>query len=268
MCSPVADASLDALLAEAEALPLDGWDLSRLGDRISVAPLPWDLAEIVVRQAREAPDLLDLDTGGGEWLASLAHRPARVVATESWSPNVEVARRRLSRLGVTVVQTEPAPDNVDQPETGAGARLPFSDASFALVTSRHGSFVAREIARVLHPNGIFLTQQVGGHYGDFYEALELARPPAPPRRWNLGLAAEQLREAGLSVVESDEATEVTSFADVGALAWYLRLIPWAIPAFSIDTHRIQLERLHARIADEGPLSVRLPAFWLKALKPR
>lgn len=263
----MADASLDALLAEAEALPLEGWDLSRLGDRITVAPLPWDFAEIVVRHAREAPDLLDLDAGGGEWLSSLAHRPPRTVATEGWPPNVDVARRRLSSIGVTVVQTDPAPDNVDQPADGSRGRLPFPDASFALVTSRHGSFAASEVARVLRPNGVFLTQQVGGDYGDFHQALELARPPAPPRRWDVGLAGEQLTEAGLRMVESGEATEIISFADVGALAWYLRLIPWTIPDFSLETFRPQLERLHARIDREGPLAARLPAFWLKAVKP-
>jgi SAM-dependent methyltransferase len=264
----VADASPDALLAEAEALPVDGWDLTRLGDRVSVAPLPWDFAEIAVQEEREAPDLLDLNTGGGEWLASLAHRPPRTVATEGWPPNVEVARRRLSPLGVAVVRTEPAPDNVDQTRHDTGGALPFPDASFSLVTSRHGSFVAGEVARVLRPNGVFLTQQVGGDYCDFYEALELERPTAPPRRWDVHLAEEQLTEAGLRVVESDEASESIAFADVGALAWYLRLIPWTIPGFSIETYRTRLERLHARIADEGPLTMRLPAFWLKALKPR
>jgi hypothetical protein len=59
---------------------------------------------------------------------------------------------------------------------------------------------------------------------------------------------------------------VTSFADIGALAWYLKLIPWTVEGFSIETHRLQLERLHERIAANGPLSMRLPAFWLKAVK--
>jgi SAM-dependent methyltransferase len=263
----VADASIDVLLAEGEAVPLEGWDLSRLGDRMSIAPLPWDFAEIVVRHARAAPDLLDLDTGGGEWLASLAHRPLRTVATEGWPPNVEVADRRLSPLEVALVRTEPAPDNVDQTQRGAAGLLPFQDASFALVTSRHASFVASEVARVLRPNGVFLTEQVGGDYGDFYAALGLPPPPVPPRRWDLDLAEEQLTDERLRVVESEQANELISFADVGALAWYLRLIPWTIPDFSVETYRTQLQRLHEHIASEGPMTVRLPAFWLKAFKP-
>jgi hypothetical protein len=46
----------------------------------------------------------------------------------------------------------------------------------------------------------------------------------------------------------------------------LKLIPWTVEGFSIETHRLQLERLHERIAANGPLSMRLPAFWLKAVK--
>lgn len=247
-------------------LPAQGWDLGALGDRISIAPLPWDFDQTVLRDARAAPDLLDIGTGGGEWLASLAYRPPRTVATEGWPPNVDVAGRRLRPLGITLVACQPAPDNVSQLPDEPRGRLPFPSGSFALVTSRHESFVASEIARVLVPDGIFLTQQVGGDYGDFYEALELTRPPAPQRRWGLRFAGEQLASAGLRIVDSGEGTEVTSFADVGALAWYLKLIPWTIDNFSTATYRQQLERLHERIATDGPLSIRLPAFWLKAVK--
>jgi SAM-dependent methyltransferase len=235
-----------------------------LGDRISIAPLPWDFDHTVLRDARAAPDLLDIGTGGGEWLASLAYRPPRTVATEGWPPNVDVAGRRLRPLGITVVACEPAPDNVDQGPDEPRGRLPFPSGSFALVTSRHESFVASEIARVLIPDGIFLTQQVGGDSGDFYEALELPRPRSVAG--GLPLAGEQLASAGLGIVDSGEGTEVMSFADIGALAWYLKLIPWTIDNFSIATYRRQLERLHERIATNGPLSIRLPAFWLKAVK--
>jgi len=261
-----AQSSFDTLLEEADALPIAGWDFSVLGDRIAIAALPWDFDEIVASHARMAPDRLDIGTGGGEWLARLRARPARTVATEGWPPNVEVAARRLRPLGVTVVVTEPAPDNVDQVAHESRGQLPFPSESFALVTSRHEAFVAREVSRVLVPDGIFLTQQVGGDYRDFYDALELPRPPVPQRRWNLSLAEEQLAGAGLRLVDSGEAMEAVSFSDVGALASYLKMIPWTVENFSIRTHRLQLERLHQRISTDGPLTVRLPAFWLKAVK--
>jgi hypothetical protein len=42
--------------------------------------------------------------------------------------------------------------------------------------------------------------------------------------------------------------------------------PHAVENFSVETHRPQLERLHERIATEGPVTAELPAFWLKAVK--
>jgi SAM-dependent methyltransferase len=207
-----------------------------------------------------------METGGGEWLAALPNRPPRTVATEAWEPNVEVAGARLRPLGVTVVQNEDAPDNVDQRPDETRGRLPFPAESFALATSRHGTFVATEVARVLTPGGIFLTQQVGGNYDDFYDALGLPGPGRSAAQWELPLAIRQIEAAGLRVTDSGEGTEVTTFADVGAVAWYLKAIPWVVEGFSIETHRPLLERLHERMDATGPISMRMPAFWLKATK--
>jgi SAM-dependent methyltransferase len=252
------------LLAEAQTLPVDGWDLARLGSRITVEPPPWDFDAVVDAHAASAANLLDLGTGGGEWLAERARRPPQTVVTESWPPNVPVARARLEPLGITVVAVEPTPDNVVQELHHHLPPLPFPSASFALVTARHQSFVATEVARVLAPGGVFLTQQVGGDYGDFYDALGLLRPP--PGRWNLPLAEEQLHAAGVETVDAAEGQETTVFADVGALAWYLRLMPWTVEGFSITARRANLERVHRRIERDGAVRVTLPAFWLKAVK--
>jgi SAM-dependent methyltransferase len=241
--------------------PLAGWNLGALGPRIAIEPLPWDFDAIVVQHARDSSDLLDIGTGGGEWLASLPERPPRTVATESWPPNVPVAEARLGPLGITVRATPAAPDNVDQTAGAPGQTLPFPDGGFSLVTARHSSFVAADVARILRTGGTFLTQQVGGDYPDFYEALGL-EPPVVARRWDLDLAGRQLNSAGLEVVECAAGEQVTVFADVDALAWYLQLIPWTVEGFSRVTHATELEHAAARI----PLRVRLPAFWLRALK--
>jgi methyltransferase family protein len=254
-----------ALLREAEELPVDGWVPTALGDRLRVAPLPWDFDAIVARYVRASPDLLDLGTGGGEWLAGLPSRPPRTVATESWPPNVPVARERLSSYGIDVVVTEPAPDNVSQHAHDQRGNLPFASESFALITSRHTAFVADEVARVLSVRGTFVTQQVGGDYGDYYEALGLPRPPV--EYVDLKLATEQLERAGLAVTDGDAGIEETTFADVGAVAWYLRLIPWTVEEFSVSRYYDRLVCLQERIEHEGSFTARLPAFWLAATRP-
>ncbi|MGH3105361.1 MAG: class I SAM-dependent methyltransferase [Gaiellaceae bacterium] len=259
--------TIDQLLEEASSVPVEGWDFTRLGVRISTKPGPWNFEQIVIEHVRDAADLLDMGTGGGEWLALLPYRPSRTVATEAWPPNVDVARARLRPLGISVVSVEGAPDNAGQQPDEKRGRLPFPTASFDLVSNRHDSFLASEVARVLTPGGTFLTQQTGGNYGEFYDALELSHPSRPALEWSLSLAAEQIRTAGLSIADSAEGAEETTFADVGALAWYLRAIPWVVEGFSVDTHRPQLERLDERIRSEGPIRFRQPSFWLKAIKP-
>ena len=248
------------LLAEAERRPLVGWDLDYDG-RIGFAA-PWDFEALVDAQVRTAPDLLDMGTGGGEWLSRRPFPKGRTVATEGWAPNVAVARGRLGPLGAQVVAVEGAPDNADQARAGQLPRLPFADAAFHLVTNRHESFVAAEVARALAAGGRFLTQQIRGDFDAPLRALlDLApRPPGPV--WDLAEAVRQAQAAGLQVTRSGEGEARITYADVGALAWYLLNLPWVLPGVAADAWRGQLAALHGR----GALSVAQPMFWLEARK--
>lgn len=55
------------------------------------------------------------------------------------------------------------------------------------------------------------------------------------------------------------------FADVGALAWYLRNLPFIIPDFDIDRARLRLERLHRETGGMG-ITARQPVFRITARK--
>lgn len=258
--------SLSVLLEEAATHPVGGWDFSWLGDRMETQPLPWDFAEVVGRLARSANTMLDLGTGGGEWLASLPHRPALTVASESWRPNVAVARDRLAPLGVDVIEVENCPDNDDQGSEGAdGPRLPFEDCAFELVIARHEAFVAREVARVVAECGHFATQQLGidGHR-EYRELFGAASQSTDPTFFEL--VTQQLERADMRVDEMGEATQETCFRDVDALAWFLRMVPWAVPDFSVERYRVQLKRLDGEIRDHGPLNVGALCFYLVASK--
>ncbi len=256
----------ESLLAEAQAQPFIGWDFSWVVKRVVTQPLPWDYPALVVKRARRSPDLLDLDTGGGELLAGLAFRPRRTMATESYPPNVPVAARRLRPLNVPLVKVEGPPDNNVQTDDTKG-HLPFRDGSFHLVVNRHASFVARDVWRILAPEGHFLTQQVGEQsYHDFHQLLGISPPPQSSRPWSLSLARAQLEAASLRVRESGNGDEVMSFIDIGAFAWYLKSIPWIVDDFSIPLYRNRLKELHFQIQKRGPLQVRQSRFWLEAVR--
>jgi len=258
---------IDGLIDEADHQPFSGWDFSWIEGRITAKPLPWDYTGAVLEQARRSPDLLDLGTGGGEWLASLQLRPALTIATEAWPANVPVASARLGPLGVHVVQVAPARDNSGRPLDGEGACLPFATGSLHLVVSRHESFEVPEVARVLAPGGWLITQQVdAGNDLEYQELLGMKPLPVDPcDRWEEWFPA-QLREVGFEIVEQASAPFVQTVRDVGALAYGLKAIPWMVPGFSIATHRGRLREIQERIGREGPIVVRQRRFFLRAIR--
>ena len=195
--------------------------------------------------------MLDLDTGGGELLASLAPPAGRTVAVEGWAPNVDVATHRLAPLGVEVVAAQ------------AADRLPLPDRTFDLVLNRHGRLCAPEIARVLRPGGRLLTQQVGSDdCTDLNTALDA--PPTHPTPWNLAIATAALTAAGLRVVDAQEARPTLTFADIGAVVFHLRMVAWQVPDFDLRRYDGPLRRLHAAIQRDGHCRVRTHRFLLVA----
>src|SRR5215831_6297306 len=261
-------ADFDALVAEALAEPTEGWDLTRFGARMHTTHPTWRYWDLVAEPASAAPSLLDLGTGGGEQLAGLceriATRPPLTVATESWPPNVPVAARRLAPLGIPVVHAEGAPRNDEQAADELRGRLPFGDGAFALVIDRHEAFNAREVARVLAPSGVFITQHVGSDYRDLHDLLDEPWTPVTPV--DRALVTRQVTAAGLTVKEGGDAEVVLTFADVGVLGWYLRQVPWAVPTIDVERDPGRLHAAHRRILGDGPVHVRQLQFWLRAVK--
>jgi hypothetical protein len=75
-----------------------------------------------------------------------------------------------------------------------------------------------------------------------------------------------MEQAGLRVNRAEEVHFETTFHDVAALVWYLRIVPWAAPGFSVERHRSRLEEIHSRIQREGPIRIPDYGFWLEAEK--
>ena len=201
----------------------------------------------------------------GELLSSLAPLPARTVATEAYLPNVAVAHQRLAPLNVTVVEVPGAPDNITiAPGQGLNT-LPFTDAAFPLVINRHESYYPSEVFRILEGGGSFLTQQVGGAHNQQLNYL-LDAPPGYDQRWDLDFAARQLEAAGFLIQDHREAFPQTVFADIGALVYYLKAVPWQIPGFSVEPYRDRLYAIHEQIQADGPLRIQGHFFYLAAVK--
>ena len=102
--------TFNTLVAEALAQDFSGWDFSWADGRWQEEDPPWDYTAIVRQALPAAGTLLDLDTGGGEILASLVPLPDETIAIESYTPNIAVAKARLEPLGVQVVTPDDRAD--------------------------------------------------------------------------------------------------------------------------------------------------------------
>lgn len=249
--------SFEELVDEAEAVSVEGWDFSWLDGRASEERPSWGYARGMGGRMGRATAALDIQTGGGEVLAGVPRLPALVVATESWPPNIAKATSLLHPLGVAVVADE------DEPP------LPFGDAAFDLVVSRHPVTTWwNEIARVLRPGGTYFSQQVGP--ASVFELVEYFLGPLPPevhRGRHPDDARTAAEAAGLDIADLRMETLRTEFHDIGAVIYFLRKVIWMVPDFTVDQYRTELKALHEQILADGPFVAHTTRFLIEAHKP-
>lgn len=241
---------------EEEIAHIHGWDFSHIEGRFTEdTDFPWDYREEIGKYLTPEMKLLDIDTGGGEFLLSLQHPPKNTAATENYPPNVQLCTKTLLPLGVDF-----------RPADGNGA-LPYADESFHMVINRHGDFNPAEIYRVLKPGGVFVMQQVGAENERNLVQLLCGDVPLPFPDQYAQKAAEAFENAGFSVLRREECFRPICFYDVGALVWFARVLPWEFPEFSVDTHRAQLQNAQQILEEAGCLKGNTHRFLLVAQKP-
>lgn len=228
------------LVDEAAAVDVSGWNFDWLDGRATEERPPWRYSRLIRSRLPYVTSALDIDTGGGEIIAEMPHLPPRMVVTEGWPPNVERAHGLLLPRGVEVVPVE------------QGRRLPFPDASFELVTSRHP--VApdwREIARVLADDGTYLAQHVGP--ASAFELIEWFLGPLPREGLSRDpdRAVAAARAVALRIVDLRTARCRMEFFDIGAVVYILRKCVWWVPDFTVERYWDTLKRLDAYIREHG-----------------
>jgi len=233
-----------------------GWDFSSLDGRWEDEPLAWPYAEIIRQYLTPADDLLDMGTGGGEFLLTLGHPPQKTSVTEGWPPNVKLLRKRLAPMGIRVY------------EVTSDDQLPIADDSFDVVINRHESYALSEVSRVLRPGGYFITQQVGGE-----NECDLARrvlPAYTPPFAGFTPESEVPKFAanGFAVLDSRECFPTLRFFDVGAFVYWAKALPWAFPGFSVEAHFDGLYEMHEEILLKGCFSGRQHRFLIVAKQKR
>lgn len=211
-------------LKEEKIAHINGWDFSHIHSKYEEEKdLPWDYGKIVREYLKPEHYILDIDTGGGEFLLSLNHPYQKTSATEAFVPNVELCKKELLPLGIDFK----AADGKDI--------LPFENEKFDIIINRHGDYMPHEIMRVLKHGGIFITEQVGAlNDRELIELLFSKEMEVPFPEKCLEIASEELVECGFEIIEKQEAFRPIKFWDIGALVWYAHIIEWEFPGFTVE----------------------------------
>ena len=234
---------------------IHGWDFSHIEGRYAEQDdLPWDYRAVIGEYLRPEMSLLDIDTGGGEFLLSLNHPYENTAAMENYLHNVELCKKVLLPLGIDF-------------RSGDGKeKLPFDDGSFDMVINRHGDFNAEEICRILKPDGLFITQQVGAENDRELVSLLCGGMELPFPEQYLTIASRKFEEAGFQILRGEECFRPIQFFDVGALVWFARIIQWEFPDFSVDTHLENLLKAQKILEEHGSVDGSIHRFLLVAKK--
>jgi ubiquinone/menaquinone biosynthesis C-methylase UbiE len=201
---------------------LNGWDFSKV--KVTTEGEQWDFYDEVIRRCRGADLLLDIGTGGGEALLSIAEFAMLLIGIDSSSSMIQTANNNLEQSRTS---------NVRLFEMDAN-RLAFPDNFFNIVSCRHSPFDVHEVARVLVKDGVFLTQQV-------CEADKLNLKQAFGRGQQYGVAegtlrrsyCEQLAEAGFTDIQMFDYNAMQYYESYEDLVFLLKFTP-IIPYFGSE----------------------------------
>lgn len=249
------DKLLKEWLQEQDIAHIKGWNFSHIAGRYHEEDdLPWDFREIVKKYLKADDRLLDMETGGGEFLLTFEHNPELTAAIEGYPPNIKICEENLLAKGIDFK----AADGAD--------RLPFADNYFDIITNRHGDYDINEIKRTLKKGGLFLTQQVGAENDlELIELLtgksEIQYPDA-----YLSKAKAAFQNNGFEILESAETYKPIEFYDVGALVWFARIIEWEFVGFSVEKYKENLFKAEKILEEEGSIKGRIHRYYFVAKK--
>ncbi len=128
---------------------LNGWDFSAL--KTVTEGESWDFYYEVAQRCNKHNLLLDIGSGGGEALLSIADAALLLVGIDQSSGMMQTAYDNLvksKKVNIRFLQMD-------------AEKITFPELFFNVVSCRHSEFFAKEVSKVLVSDGVFLTQQVG-----------------------------------------------------------------------------------------------------------
>jgi len=118
---------------------------------------------------------------------------------------------------------------------------------------------------VLVPGGSYFAQHVGP---DSLRSLsEFLMGPLPEaERRHPDVERRAAEDAGLVVHTLEVERPRTVFFDVGAVVYFLRVVPWIVPGFSLARFLDPLRELHRKIQQDGALETTASRMLVEATR--
>jgi len=213
-----------------------GWDFSRIRKRTKVIGKKWDFLEIVKNYVDKKTILLDIGTGGGELLLKIARFVKKAYGIDNSESMINTAKRNLEKSQQINVEFKLAD----------AEKLPFPKEYFNVVTCRHAPFYTEELFRVLKPNGIFITQQVGEKDKENIKKI-FGRGQSFGERVGTLMTTylQELKNQGFKILRKDTYNAIEYYANIKDLIFLLKNTP-IIPNFDLKRDQKFLGEIEKR----------------------
>ncbi|MGN7415992.1 class I SAM-dependent methyltransferase [Paenibacillus sp. SAF-068] len=234
----------------------NGWNFSSMN--VISEKIGWNFYEEVVCHTRSSDLLLDIGTGGGEAILSIAGEPLLLVGIDLAQEMIETAQRNLQTAGVH--------PNVRFLHMDA-ENLAFPKHFFNVVSSRHSGFSASEVFRVLAEGGIFLTQQVSEHdKSNIAEAFGRGQSLGIQPGTLMERYKHELQTAGFHDIQAREYNVVEHYATPEDLMFLLTHAP-IIPDFGkVETDFERFQQFVREHYEEKGIRTNSARFMITARK--
>jgi SAM-dependent methyltransferase len=234
---------------------LNGWDFSRL--KCTSEGVEWDFYEEVIKRCKRSDILLDIGTGGGEAILSIADYALLLVGIDHSNGMMKTANENLMNSHKANVRFL----HMD------ADRLDFPARFFNIVSCRHSSFYPKEVERVLSKDGVFLTQQVSEN-----DKLNIKQAFRRGQSFNekdgtlKNNYVSELKKAGFTDVQSFDYDATEYYQSYEDLLFLLKYTP-IIPNFGqSENDFVLLEKFIAKNQTERGIQTNSKRFMIIAKK--
>lgn len=200
---------------------INGWNFSNV--KCTSEGVEWDFFREVAKRCKPSDLLLDIGTGGAEALISIADAALLLVGIDASTGMIDTA--------INNIQASKKP-NVRALRMNA-ERIAFPAQFFHVACARHAPFNAAEVARILVPGGVFLTQQVSeGDKLNVIQAFGRGQTLGVPDGALMERYKIELRQAGFTHIIAAEYDATDYFETPEDLLFILKHTP-IIPEFGM-----------------------------------